>query len=277
MTPILNAVLALAGLGIILSLILGIAAKIFYVYVDPRIEMILDNLPGANCGGCGYAGCSDYAEAIVSKGAPPNLCVAAGKDVIENVCTILGTSVEFGERKIAKVFCKGTDQVAKRRFTYQGAQDCRAAIVSTGGDKDCQYGCIGLGTCIKACPFGGLSMGEDGIPQVNEALCTGCGSCARVCPREVIKLIPISQVTANLCSNRERGKHIKEFCSVGCIGCGICQKKCPEKAITMINGLAVVDPSKCRANFVCIDKCPTGSMQRLKDLIKPETELSDAA
>ncbi len=263
MGAVLTAIFAMAGLGILLSLILGIAAKVFYVYVDPRIEKILDQLPGANCGGCGYAGCSDYAEAIVLKGAPPNLCVAVSKEAIENVCSLLGTTIEFGERKIAMVFCKGTDDKAKRRFVYNGAKDCRAAIVSTGGDKECEYGCLGLGSCVKACPFGGLTMGEDGLPKVDTSLCTGCGSCARACPRGIIKIVPVSQVTANLCSNKDRGKQVKEICSVGCIGCGICQKKCPEKAITMIEGLAIVDPTKCKGKFVCIEKCPTGSMQKI--------------
>ncbi len=263
MSAVLTAILAMAGLGILLSLMLGIAAKVFYVYIDPRIEAIADMLPGANCGGCGYAGCSDYAEAIVTKGAPPNLCVATSKEVIENVCTLVGASVELGERRIAKVFCRGTEEKAKRRFIYQGAVDCRAAVISTGGDKECEYGCIGLGTCVRSCPFGALSMGEDGLPKVDESLCTGCGSCVKVCPRNIIRLVPVSQLTANLCSNKDRGKQVKEICSVGCIGCGICQKKCPEKAIRMVDGLAVVDPAKCKGKFVCVEKCPTGSMQKI--------------
>lgn len=269
MSPIITAILAMAALGCALSIVLGVAAKVFYVYVDPRIEKILDVLPGANCGGCGYAGCSDYAEAIVKSGAPPNLCVAGGSDVTNQVCSIMCISAETGERKVAKIFCQGSDEKTVKRFVYSGANDCRAAIVATGGDKACQYGCLGLGTCIRACPFGALSMGENGLPVVNKLLCTGCGNCVEVCPRNIPRLIPISQKTANLCSSHDGGKVVKQVCSVGCIACGLCKKNCPEEAVSMEDKLAVVNPDKCTGQGFCIEKCPSGSMVSLQEQPTP--------
>ncbi len=265
MSPIITAILAMAALGCVLSIILGVAAKVFYVYVDPRIESILDVLPGANCGGCGYAGCSDYAEAIVKSGAPANLCVAGGSEVTDQICSIMGISAEAGERKVARIFCQGSDDKAVKRFQYSGANDCRAAIVATGGDKACQYGCLGLGTCVRACPFEALSMGDNGLPVVNESLCTGCGNCVEACPRNIPRLIPVSQKTANLCSSHDGGKVVKQVCSIGCIACGMCKKNCPEEAVSMEDKLAVVNPDKCTGQGICIEKCPTGSMVSLQE------------
>lgn len=263
MMPIVNAVLIMAFLGIVLSLVLGFAAKGFYVYVDPRIESIADMLPGANCGGCGFASCSSYAEAIINKGVSPTRCVAGGEDVTQNVCTLLGVSSEAGARNVAQIFCRGSGDQAVLLFEYAGADDCVAAHIGTGGDKACKYGCLGLATCVRACPFGALSMGSDGLPHVDIDICTGCGNCVAVCPRGIPRLVPTSQKVANLCTSQDAGKTVKQVCQAGCIACGVCTKQCPEKAIGMQGRLAVVDPDKCTGQYVCVEKCPTGSMQKL--------------
>lgn len=277
MSPIITAVLIMAILGLCLSLFLGIAAKVFYVEVDPRIEEIADILPGANCGGCGYAGCSDYAEAIVTKNEEPNKCVAGGANVIEAICSILGVSASLEERKIVRILCRGDNINAKRLFEYVGAKDCYAAIISTGGNKACEFGCIGLGSCVEACPFGALSMGENGIPVVNEDLCTGCGCCVNVCPRNIPKLFPASQKVAVLCSSQNTGKAVKSVCKVGCIGCGLCVKKCPEKAITMVNSLPVIDNEKCTGCLECVNNCPTKAMVALIKVNKEEEKIEEKA
>ncbi|GAB6887110.1 Fe-S cluster domain-containing protein [Desulfothermus okinawensis JCM 13304] len=277
MSPIITAALIMAILGLCLSLFLGIAAKVFYVEVDPRIESILDVLPGANCGGCGYAGCSDYAEAIVMKNEEPNKCVAGGANVVEAVCSILGVSASLGERKIARIQCRGDNKNAKKNFEYIGAKDCYAAIIATGGNKACEFGCIGLGSCVEACPFGALSMGDNGIPVVNEDICTGCGCCVNACPRNIPKLFPASQKVAALCCSQETGKTVKSVCKVGCIGCGICAKKCPEKAIKMVNSLPVIDNKKCTGCLECVKKCPTGAMVSLVKETSQEEEQEDKA
>lgn len=272
MMPIVNAVLVMAFLGVILSLVLGVAAKVFYVYVDPRIEAIADMLPGANCGGCGFASCNAYAEAIVNEGVSPTRCVAGGEDVTENVCTLLGVSAEAGARNVAQIFCRGSEDKAVHLFEYGGAGDCVAAQIGTGGDKACKYGCLGLATCVRVCPFGALSMGSDGLPYVDIDLCTGCGNCVAICPRGIPRLVPTSQMVANLCTSQDTGKTVKQVCQVGCIACGVCTKQCPEKAIQMQGKLAVVDPAKCTGQYVCVEKCPTGSMKKLFTTEEEEEE-----
>ncbi len=273
MSSIITACLIMAILGLILSFFLGIAAKVFYVETDPRIEQILDMLPGANCGGCGYAGCSDYAEAIVKKNEKPNKCVGCGADVIEKICAIIGTKATIEERKVARIRCAGDNTKAKFEFKYIGAKDCHAAMLLNGGNKACKYGCLGLGSCIRACPFGALSMGENGIPVVDEDLCTGCGNCVKACPRDIPQLYPVSQKVLPLCNNPLKGKVVKQVCSVGCIGCNLCVKKCPEKAIKMVNGLPVIDNNKCTGCFECVKRCPTGAMSKLIKEVKEEDKV----
>ncbi len=263
MGPILSAVVAMGGLGLVLSAALGVAAKVFYVYVDPKIGEVADVLPGANCGGCGYAGCTDCAAAMVAGEAAPNACKAGGDSVTQAVAAVLGVSAEAAERDIAKIFCRGAHGVAERKFIYKGITDCRAAALVSGGDKTCTYGCLGLGTCVASCPFGALQMGDDGLPIVNEKLCTGCGTCVTACPRGIPKLVKESQKAATLCSSHDLGKVVKAICSVGCIGCGKCKKACPEKAVTVVKFLSVVDPEKCNGCGKCFEKCPTGIIQSL--------------
>jgi len=252
MGPILSAMVAMGGIGLVLSIVLGIASKVFYVYVDPKVVAVDECLPGANCGGCGYAGCSDCAVAMVAGGAPPNSCVVGGDDVAEAVAAVLGVSAAAAERDVANIFCKGTHSAAER-----------AAVLLSGGDKTCSYGCLGLGTCVTNCPFGALIMGEDGLPLVNKDLCTGCGTCVDICPRHIPKLIKESQKVATLCSSHDGGKIVKAICSVGCLGCGKCKKACSEQAIIIDKFLAIVDGEKCTGCGECFEKCPTGIIQSL--------------
>lgn len=261
MGPVLTAVITVGALGMLASLILGVAAKVFYVYVDPRIGQVGDLLPGANCGGCGYAGCTDLAAAIVQGNAPANGCKAASDDVAQSIAKLLGLSIEAGERQVAQILCRGDVAHAERKFDYMGIQDCRAAQLVSGGDKTCAYGCLGLGTCVQACLFDALHMGENGLPVVNTNLCTGCGSCVNICPRHIPRLIPISQKVLTLCSSHDIGKVVKEICEVGCIGCGLCKKVCPEKAVEIDKFLSVVDAEKCTGCGLCFEKCPTGIIQ----------------
>ncbi|MCK5243757.1 MAG: RnfABCDGE type electron transport complex subunit B [Desulfobacteria bacterium] len=263
MGPILSAVVAMGGLGLVLSAALGVAAKVFYVYVDPKIGEVADVLPGANCGGCGYAGCSDCAAAMVAGEAAPNACKAGGDSVTQAAAAILGISATAAERDIAKIFCRGAHGAAERKFIYSGVPDCRAAMQVSGGDKSCSYGCLGLGTCVAACPFDALSMGDDGLPVVDERFCTGCGTCVSVCPRHIPQLIKETQKAATLCSSHDLGKIVKAICSVGCIACGKCKKACPEKAITITKFLSIVDHEKCNGCGKCFEKCPTGVIQSL--------------
>ncbi len=263
MGPVLNAMLAMGGIGLVLSIVLGVASKVFYVYVDPKVVAVDECLPGANCGGCGYAGCSDCAAAIVAGEASPSACKAGGDDVAQAIAAVLGVSADASARDVAHIFCRGTNSAAEKKYVYQGITDCRAASLLFGGDKSCTYGCLGLGTCVANCPFGALKMGEDGLPVVDEELCTGCGTCVDICPRHIPRLIKETQKVATICSSHDGGKVVKAICSAGCIGCGKCKKVCPEKAVIVDKFLAMVDGEKCTGCGKCLEECPTGIIQRL--------------
>lgn len=190
---VIFAVAIMGILGLLIGVVLAAASKIFYVYVDPKIIAVEEVLPGANCGGCGMPGCSSNAEAIVAGKASPNSCVAAGADVALAIAAVLGVSVEAKEPDIALPDCTYSVNEAKTKYVYNGINDCRAAALISGGIKVCSIGCLGLGTCARACPFGAITMGPKGLPVVNDEKCTGCGTCERVCPKHIIKLTSVTR------------------------------------------------------------------------------------
>ncbi len=200
-------------MGVIVGIGLAVASKVFYVYVDPKVLAVDDALPGANCGGCGFPGCGPNAEAIVAGKSTPNSCVAAGSDVAEAIAAIMGMSIEAKEPDIAKPGCTYGVADADVKYIYDGLSDCRAAALLSGGMKVCSIGCLGLGSCVKVCQFGALSMGPEGLPVVNETRCTGCGACERVCPKHIISL---SSITRRI---------IREYTTEDCTT--PCQRACP--------------------------------------------------
>ena len=205
--------LIMGGLGVAIGIVLALASKVFYVYVDPKIEAVEDALPGANCGGCGLPGCSSNAVAIVAGKASASSCVAGGPDVSAEVAMLMGVKIELKEAEIAAPGCTYGYQDADIKYLYQGINDCRAALLLDGGTKTCPIGCLGLGTCVKACPFGALSMGPDNLPVVDTKLCTGCGTCERECPKHIITLTSTS--------NRIIGEYVSDECTAPC------QRSCP--------------------------------------------------
>jgi NADPH-dependent glutamate synthase beta subunit-like oxidoreductase/NAD-dependent dihydropyrimidine dehydrogenase PreA subunit len=188
----IEAVVMMGGLGVIVGAGLAAASKIFYVYVDPLIEAIEGELPGANCGGCGFAGCSANAAAIAAGKSAPNSCVAAGEEVATAIAGLLGVSVGAKDREISRLGCSYSVQDAETRYLYDGITDCRAAALLNGGMKVCAIGCLGLGSCVKACQFDALTIVPEGLPVVDPDKCTGCGACERVCPKHIIRLSSIS-------------------------------------------------------------------------------------
>ena len=208
-----EAVMMMGGLGLVVGVGLAVASKVFYVYVDPQILEVDDALPGANCGGCGLPGCSSNAEAIVAGKAAPDSCVAAGPEVAEAIAAIMGVAIEAKEPDIARPGCTYGVQDADLKYIYSGLSDCRAAAYLSGGMKVCSIGCLGLGSCAKACPFNAIVMGPDGLPVVDEERCTGCGTCERVCPKHIITM---SSVTRRI---------MREYTTEDCTT--PCQRACP--------------------------------------------------
>lgn len=256
---ILDAIVALGGIGFVLGAGLSYAARCFKVEQNPLVEEIAAFLPGANCGGCGYPGCAGYADAVVLKGAPANLCAPGSSAVAQKIGKLLGLDAVASVRKIAYLHCAGSKDRAVDKYRYYGVEDCRMADTLGGGPKACGYGCMGFGSCVRVCKFDALRMDSDGLPVVDRAKCTGCGACVRICPKRLFSLLPDTIIIYLSCSSHERGKAVKDACSVGCIGCGICAKVTAGGAVTMVENLPSVDyessPNLILANY----KCPAKS------------------
>ena len=256
MNGIIFPVAVMGGLGVVFGCLLAYASQKFAVKVDPRQSEIRALLPGANCGGCGFAGCDGYAEACVAGTAKPNKCAAAGPETATKIAEILGVSAEASEPVVAYVKCRGTVQKTVKDCVYMGFDDCRSASVVPGkGPSACSYGCMGLGTCVKVCAFDAIHV-VDGVAVVDRDKCVACGVCAAECPRGVITLVPKKSMFQVGCSNPLKGQFVKKVCNAGCIGCGICVKACPKEAIELKGSVAVIDPAKCVNCSLCAQKCP---------------------
>lgn len=252
----LAAILTLGGMGAVAGLGLGLAAKRFAVEVDARLEEVLEALPGINCGACGFAGCRPCAEAVNSGAAKVNACPVGGEATVLSLARILGVEPEAAVAQVARVFCTGGLEEARRSFQYQGLDDCNAAVLVSGGGKACVFGCIGLGSCVTACPYDAMYMNANAIPVVIDEKCTGCTLCAPACPKDLIDMVPMGSEVQILCNSTHKGSEVKKVCTVGCIACDICVKVCPYEAIAVHAFLAEIDYDKCTSCGLCVDKCP---------------------
>ena len=252
---ILLPVLIFIGLGLLMGALLALASKLFAVKKDEKAEVIKECLPGANCGGCGYSGCDAYAAAVSSGDAPVNKCSVGGAEAASKIAQIMGVDAGEQVRMRAQVMCSGTGEYAKKKYIYEGIDDCVAASKIGGGDKMCKNGCIGLGTCVRACPFDAIVV-EDGVAAVDYSKCKGCGICVSACPKGIIKLIPFDAKHWVGCMSVDDGKNTRKVCDVGCISCKLCQKNCPAGAINVDNFVASIDYDKCTGCDICTDKCP---------------------
>lgn len=266
----------LTSLGVIFGLVLAYANKKMAIEVNPLIHIVEDVLPKGQCGACGFAGCMAYAEAVVmNPDVPPNLCTPGKDPVAKLVGDLTGKAAAAVEPRIAQVKCAGTHAKAVKANEYHGVQDCVAANLLFGGPKSCKYGCLGLGTCVKACPFGAMTMSEEGLPIIDPDKCTGCAKCETVCPKKVISMMPIGAHVRVNCNSRDKGAVAKKACSVSCIGCTLCVKECQYGAIKMENNLAVVDEKVCMEkcnNPTCLAKCPTKAIRQAVLGIVPGNE-----
>ncbi|MBZ5516368.1 MAG: RnfABCDGE type electron transport complex subunit B [Acidobacteriia bacterium] len=193
-STVYTTLIVLAALGIVFGIALAVVAARFVVKVDPRVEQVRETLPGANCGACGFAGCMGYAENVVGNpDVAVSMCAPGKSAVAEKIAVITGKKAEKVEPKIARVFCQGGTSLSQRKFIYTGVQDCTAAVLAAGGDKSCEYGCLGFGTCMRACPFGAITMSKDNLPLINQDKCTACGKCVAACPKQVIEIAQASK------------------------------------------------------------------------------------
>ncbi|OIN98312.1 hypothetical protein AUJ66_01235 [Candidatus Desantisbacteria bacterium CG1_02_38_46] len=251
-----QAILVLGGLGLGFGILLSFASRKFAVVVDPKEEKILEVLPGSNCGACGFPGCQGLAEALAKGKTEATSCVAGGAEVTKKVAKILGVEIEPKTELVAFVACRAGIKQAKKKFKYRGLNNCQADALLFTGDKSCVYGCLGLGSCAKVCPFDAISITAEGLAVIDPKKCKSCQKCVKACPRNLISMVPRAQEVIIICKNRDRGKKAKEVCSIACIACRICEKACPQQAISIVDNLAVIDYQKCNQCAICVEKCP---------------------
>ena len=273
MTGIIIAAAVVGIVGIVIGVLLGIASEKFKVEVDEKEILVRAELPGNNCGGCGYAGCDALAKAIAEGKAKVDQCPVGGAPVGEKIAAIMGVEAGSAEKKVAFVKCKGTCDKATVKYNYYGIDDCHkiADAVPGGGSKGCNYGCLGSGSCeqdldkcrscvkcgvIERCPVHCVSRGPAGKIVVDKEKCVACGKCAEACPRHLIELVPYKANHLVQCSSHDKGPAVKKVCEAGCIGCTLCTKQCEFDAIHMDNNVAVIDYTKCTGCGKCAAKCP---------------------
>jgi len=252
--------LILGGFALISSTGLYIASKKFYVYEDPRIAEVTEILPGANCGGCGFAGCAAYAEYAVTENSLSKPCPVADDETMSQIGALLGLAAEAGERKVASLMCKGAVQNCKSVMEYKGIEDCWAAVLVADTTKACAFSCLGLNTCVRACSFDAMRI-EDGIVVIDDEKCTGCGMCISTCPKNLLHMRPKAKTTTVTCFNTDRGADARKACAVACIGCLKCEKVCEDDAIHVTDFLAKIDYGKCTLCGKCVEACPTNSIE----------------
>lgn len=253
---IIIATVVVAGVGIAIGIILGLADMKLHVDVDEKEAAILEVLPGNNCGGCGYPGCSGCAAAIAKGEAAVNQCPVGGAPVANAISSIMGVEAADTARQVAFVHCNGSCDNAEKKYDYVGVSDCRLqAQAPGGGAKTCSYGCLGGGSCVSVCQFDAIHI-VNGVAVVDREACKACGKCIDICPNHLIDFIPYDAQVAVACKSQDMGKIVNLYCKAGCIACHICEKNCPADAITVDNNVATVDQEKCARCGICSTKCP---------------------
>ena len=260
--------ISVSFVGALLGLGLAVAAKKLRVEKDKTVEALGGFLPGLNCGSCGYAGCEPYAEALAA-GTDTDItkCKPGGSVCLDGLGEVLGIEVDTrGPKLVAQVHCRGGEGTAETRYNYKGLQNCNAATILFGGDKSCQYGCLGLGSCMQVCPTDAIFYDSDNLVWVDKNKCISCEKCVAICPTNVIKMIPADADVIVACNSRDKGKDTKSKCKVGCIGCQICNRKFPDAGYKITENLSIVGyTQRGPGRKEAIEKCPTNSILALED------------
>lgn len=264
MNLIVIAIVVVVLIGFVGACILSFASKIFAVPVDERFELLRAELPGANCGGCGFAGCDDYANALVEDSSIGcSKCPVGGPAVAAKLGEILGVAAGSEEKQVAVVQCNGTKEAAKTLMTYNDIKTCSAAKQLFGGMNACPYGCMGLGDCEAACDFDAIHI-CDGVAVVNRDECVACGACATACPNSLIRISSAKNIVVVQCNSKAKGAEARKACTNACIGCKKCEGACKFDAIHVEDNLAFIDPEKCKNCGLCAKECPTGAINNMR-------------
>ena len=282
MTVLLSTILTLSLLGILAAVVLYFVAQKFKVEEDPRIDEVEKMLPGANCGGCGFAGCRGMADALVKNDDISALfCPVGGGDTMKGIAAYLGKAAPEKEPMVATVRCGGVCDKRPRTNTFDGAKSCAVASSLYVGETACAYGCLGYGDCVAACAFDAIHINpETGMAEVDAEKCTACGACVKACPKNIIELRkkwPKGRAVYVGCVSKDKGAVVMKACKAGCIGCGKCEKVCAFGAITIENNLAYIDSQKCKLCRKCVNECPTGAIKLVGMEPLPKTPKAPAA
>lgn len=259
-------VLALLGVGATAAVILSVASQLLKVEENPLVELVVEVLPGANCGGCGFAGCDAYATAVVlNPDVPAGLCSVGGAETMKKVGEISGKAVEVGEPVVCYRRCSRPEGNVRKRFDYVGAGTCESAAMLEDGPLMCAWSCLGLGDCVRSCPFDAMYL-ENGVVEIIASRCMSCGHCISVCPRNILQLIPRRARVASACATHDKLKAVSDVCDVGCINCSKCVRACPAKAIYIEDNRIEVNHTTCleygeACGEACVAACPRGILR----------------
>lgn len=261
MNDVLVAVLTLGGLGLLFGGLIATANKRFWVWEDPRVDVVSQMLPNANCGACGLPGCRAFAEQAVQGKITPAQCTVAAEEVRQQIASYLGVDAGEAVKNVARLLCAGSFDVAGYQAEYRGLPTCAAAAAVAGGGKGCVWGCLGLGDCERVCEFDAISMNETGLPVVDVEKCTACGDCVDACPKSLFELRPLSAGLLVQCRNLVAGDEVLEDCMVACTACAKCVKDAAEGLISVASGVAVIDYDRIAlAEPRATERCPTGAI-----------------
>ena len=279
---VVTSVLSLLALGFICAVVLSAASRVFYVEEDPRVEAICEALPGANCGGCGYAGCEAYAIAVITDAlVAADLCCAGGAEVSISVSELSGKAAGSSDPQISFRRCVKDEGKVQKKYGYEGVISCASAKLLQDGPDDCKYSCIGYGDCVRACPFDAMYI-ENNLVVIDPDKCTACGVCIKTCPNDVLEMTPRRARVQVICSTKDKLKAVMNVCEAGCINCLKCVKACPAKVISQVDGKIQIDQDNCLAYGpdcaeVCVDVCPRDILRLLCPVAISAKEEREAA